>query len=58
MIKEHQYSVSISRHWQIMLAFFLLCYASNAQYFHNYADHEVSIMLTIMLKHMASEHAQ
>ena len=42
----------------IMLAFFILCYASNAQYFHNYADHEVSIMLTIMLKHMASEHAQ
>ena len=41
-----------------MLDFFLLCYASNAQYFHNYTDHKVCIMLTIMLQHVASENAQ
>ena len=45
-------------HWRIMLDFLILCYVSNAQYFHNYADQEVSVMLIFMLKYMASENVQ
>ena len=49
------------RHWRTVLDFFLLNFASDAQYFHNHAGQGISIMLTIMLKYIhvrvATEHA-